>query len=109
MKVCIWNLQDAGKFDRRCIAEREKEDGVYLVLCDFCKKNTNREKPVGTVTQKFRHNRVTGKNELASQEFSSEILDTRLGQQDEVRSHICSECFTTGLQNQMQALPEKQP
>ena len=76
---------------------------MYVVLCDVCKENTNRDHPVGTVTRTF--TTKGGERRLKSQEFSSNILNVELGNDDQERMHVCSPCFTKGLVESTKALP----
>lgn len=56
---------------------------MQLVLCDVCRKNTNREVPIGTLTKTYRKN------------FRGEILMTTIDDNEE-RLHVCVPCFSTG-------------
>jgi hypothetical protein len=70
---------------------------MYLVLCDVCKKNTNREFPIGTLTRTFRKKFNESKPVLANQEFVSEILPMTTINENQERVHVCIPCFSTGM------------
>lgn len=68
---------------------------MQLVLCDVCRKNTNREAPIGTLTKTYRKNFMD--KESVSQEFVTEILAMTTINENQERLHVCVPCFSTGM------------
>lgn len=70
---------------------------MQLVLCDVCRKNTNKEVPIGTVTRSYKKDFKTGTRVVQSQEFVTEILPMTTQGENQERLHVCLPCFTTGM------------
>ena len=83
---------------------------MQLVLCDVCRKNTNREVPLGTVTRSYKKDFKTGSRVVASQEFVTEILPMTTTTENQERLHVCLPCFSAGMTEAAKPLlPEKTP
>lgn len=80
---------------------------MQLVLCDVCKKNTNKEFPVGTMTRTYKRKPGQIGQQVASQEFVTEILPLTTVSENQERLHVCIPCFSTGMTHESKALTEK--
>lgn len=83
---------------------------MQLVLCDVCRKNTNKEVPVGTVTRSYKKDFRTGARVVQSQEFVTEILPMTTTNDNQERLHVCLPCFSSGMTEATKAaLPVASP
>lgn len=93
----------------------ERGAPMQLVLCDLCRKNTNKEVPVGTMTRTYKKNVREGGHTIVSQEFVTEILPMTTVNDNQERLHVCIPCFSGGMTDASKALtqnaaaPEKSP